>query len=393
MEFRIEKAAFLQGLYFAQGIADRKATMPILANVLMRTDGTDRVVVAATDLNLTVTTEILCEVTTEGGLTASARHLHEIIKALPGERLSLKRAENSYADITAGKVNYKVVGLPDRDFPKLPNPKEVTFHTISSSPLLDLINKTLFSISTDETRTHLNGVLFECDGVGDQTTARMVSTDGHRLSKCERPLPGGPKLMPGVLIPRRGLIELRRALESSAQVELGVLAGSLFVRTGNTVLTVRLTEAQFPPYDQVIPRDHQREAKVARDALHDALKRIVIVASEKTYGVRLSLTQNTLRIESDNPDLGQAREELEVSYGGTDFSIGFNAKYILDLLSEIDTPEILLHFNGELDPGVVRPGGSSKKPKEGEKDKGEATGASWNQPGNQYLGVIMPMRL
>ncbi len=375
MEFRIEKAAFLQGLYFAQGIADRKSTMPILANVLLRTDGPDRLLVAATDLNLTVTSEIPCEVTAEGGLTVAARHLHDIVKSLPGERLAIRRGDNNYAEITAGKVSYKVVGLPDRDFPKLPNYREVKFAKVDSAVLRDLISKTFFSVSTDETRAHLNGVLFECDGEGDKAAARMVSTDGHRLSKCERILPGGPKLVPGVLIPRRGLIELRRALEGTGQIELGIYSGNLFLRTGATVLTVRLNDAQFPPYDQVIPRDHQREVQVSHAGLLEALKRISLVASEKTYGVRLSLSKGSLSIESDNPDLGQGREELDVGYQGIDFTIGFNAKYVIELLSEIESPEVSLELNGELDPGLLRPADSQSK------------------PGNQYLGVIMPMRL
>jgi DNA polymerase-3 subunit beta len=375
MEFRIEKAAFLQGLYFAQGIADRKSTMPILANVLLRTDGPERLLVAATDLNLTVTSEIPCEVTGEGGLTVAARHLHDIVKSLPGERLTIRRTDNNYADISAGKVNYKVVGLPDRDFPKLPNHREVKFHKVDAAVLRDLINKTFFSVSTDETRAHLNGVLFECDGAGDKAVARMVSTDGHRLCKCERHLAGGPKLMPGVLIPRRGLIELRRALEGTSHIEIGVQSGNLFLRTGATVLTVRLNDAQFPPYEQVIPRDHQREATVSQGGLLDALKRISLVASEKTYGVRLSLGKGALRIESDNPDLGQGREELDVRYDGPDFTIGFNAKYLIELLTEMESPEVQIELNGELDPGLVRPADPQA------------------QPGNQYLGVIMPMRL
>ena len=375
MEFRIEKAAFLQGLYFAHGIADRKSTMPILANVLLRTDGPERLLVAATDLNLTVTSEIPCEVTGEGGLTVAAKHLHDIVKSLPGERLTIRRADNNYAEISAGKVNYKVVGLPDRDFPKLPNHREVKFAKIDAAVLRDLINKTFFSVSTDETRAHLNGVLFECDGAGDKASARMVSTDGHRLSKCERILAGGPKLLPGVLIPRRGLIEVRRALEGTSGIEMGVHSGNLFLRTGATVLTVRLNDAQFPPYDQVIPRDHQRQAVISQAGLLESLKRISLVASEKTWGVRMGLGKGSLRIESDNPDLGQGREELDVRYDGPEFTIGFNAKYLIELLTEMDSPEVQLELNGELDPGLLRPADPQAK------------------PGNQYLGVIMPMRL
>ena len=376
MEFRIEKAALLQALYYAQGIADRKSTMPILANVLLRSDGPDRITVAATDLNITVTTELPCEVTSEGGLTASAKHLHDIVKSLPSDKLSLRRADNNYAELVSGKANYKVVGLPDRDFPKLPPHKDVQFYRVDGAVLRDLIAKTFFSISADETRSHLNGVLLECDGDGAQAFARMVSTDGHRLSKCERPLPGAPKLMPGVVIPRRGLMELRRALEGSGgNVEIASHNQYFFLRTGATVLSVRLTEASFPPYEQVIPRDHQRRVVVKRSELFDALKRIVLVASEKTWGVRMNITSGQMRIESDNPDLGQGREELDVGYQGVDCNIGFNAKYMIELLSEIDTPEVQLELNGDLDPGVLRP-------------LDEKQGV-----GNQYLGVIMPMRL
>ncbi|HMU37464.1 MAG TPA: DNA polymerase III subunit beta [Pseudomonadota bacterium] len=376
MDFHIEKAAFLQALYYAQGIADRKSTMPILANVLLRSEGTDRITVAATDLNLTVTTELPCSVNREGGLTASAKHLHDLVKTLPSEKLHLRRADNNYAEIASGKASYKVVGLPDRDFPKLPSHKEVKFHKVDVAALRDMISKTMFSISTDETRSHLNGVLFECEGHDDLAFGRMVSTDGHRLSKCERPLPGAPRLKPGVVIPRRGIMEVRRAIESSnGSVEIAAQNQYFFLRTGATVLSVRLTEANFPPYSQVIPKDHQKQATVSTSQLLEALKRISLVASEKTWGVKLSLSNGAMRIESDNPDLGQGKEELDVTYQGEETVIGFNAKYMIELLSEMDTPEVQIELNGDLDPGLLRP----LDPKQG--------------VGNQYLGVIMPMRL
>ena len=173
MEFKIEKGTFLSGLYLAQGIADRKSTMPILANVLIRTEGKDTVLVAATDLNVTVTSELRATVAAEGGITLGAKNLHEIVRALPGDALSIKRTENQYAEIKAGKVDYKVVGMADRDFPKLLNHREVDFAKVDASTLRDMIAKTFFSISTDETRYHLNGVLFECDGEGAKARARM----------------------------------------------------------------------------------------------------------------------------------------------------------------------------------------------------------------------------
>src|SRR5690349_3051351 len=271
MEFKIEKASLLQGLYLAQGISDRKSTMPILANVLLRTDGKDRLLLAATDLNVTVTAELPCKVDKEGGLTVGAKHLHDIVKSLPGEALTLTRTENHYADIKAGKVEYKVVGMSDRDFPKLPNHREVKLVKIDAATLRDMIAKTFFSISTDETRYHLNGVLFECDG----KLGRMVSTDGHRLCKVERPLEGGPQLAQGIIVPRKGLMELRRALENAdGPVELGIHNGHVFVRVKQTALSVKLIDAQFPPYDQVIPKENEKVAVAPRLGLLEALRRI-----------------------------------------------------------------------------------------------------------------------
>lgn len=370
MNLSINKNTLLSGLHLAQGIADRKSTMPILANVLLRSDGKEKLLVAATDLSVTVTTELPAKVEREGGLTIAARHLHEIVKSLPGEEMSLERAENHYARIRAGKVEYNVVGMPDREFPKLPRHQEVHFSSIDANVFGDLIAKTFFSISTDETRYHLNGVLFECDGAGDKARALMVSTDGHRLSKVERTLPGGPRLAQGVIIPRKGLLELRKALEGASEVELGFHQGYLFARLGRTVLSIKLIDAQFPPYEQVIPKEQDKIAVLDRSAFLEALRRVSIMSSDKTYGIKFTLEPNVLRVQSDNPDLGQGREEIDVEYDGPALTIGFNARYFIELLGELQAQQVKLELSGELDPGVVRPAS-----------------------GEHYLGVIMPMRI
>ena len=370
MEFKIEKGTFLSGLYLAQGIADRKSTMPILANVLIRSAGKERILVAASDLNVTVTSELSAGVATEGGITLGARQLHEIVRSLPGETLVLRRADNEYTEIRAGRVEYKILGLADRDFPRLPDHREVELARVAASTLRDMIDKTYFSISTDDTRYHLNGVLFDCDGGGDKAQARMVSTDGHRLSKVVRALPGGPKVQ-GVIIPRKGLGEVKRAIEGvEGDLELGFHKGHVFFHTGATAISVKLIEAQFPPFEQVIPKESERLATMSKDALLEALKRIVIVASDKTSGVKLALSEGTLRISSENPDVGEGSEELEVRYHGQPLEIGFNARYLIDILNQVDAAEVRLELNGELDPGLVRP-----------------------LAGDDYVGVVMPMRI
>jgi DNA polymerase-3 subunit beta len=367
MDFHIEKNQLMRGLYLASGIADRKATMPILANVLLRTDGKERVLCAATDLNVAVMASLPARVETEGGLTVGARQFHEIVKGLSGDEVHVKRTEQSWAEIRGGRAEFKLVGMSDRDFPKLPAVSEAPLFKVDAAALRDMIAKTAFSISADETRQHLAGVLFESDG----QTGRMVSTDGHRLSKVGRELPGGPKLQAGVLIPRKGVGEIRRALEGrEGDSEIGVHQGHFVVRADGVALTIKLNEGQFPPYDQVIPKDNKHVVTVGRDELLEAFRRVAIMASDKTLGVRLAVDKGKLSIEADNPDLGNARERIEVAYKGPAVQAGFNARYFIDLLTEIGAAEVRLELEGELDPAVVRPA-----------------------DGSDYLGVIMPMRL
>lgn len=365
MEFRIQKAEFLKGLRIAQSIADRKSTMPMLANVLLRASGKNKLLVAATDLNVSISAELKSKNTAEGGLTVGAKALHDIIVNMPGDEVLLRRADNNWAEIKSGKVDYRLVGMPDRDFPKIPDHKDIEFHDVDAEVLREMIDRTLFSVCNDETRFHLNGVLFECDG----NRARMVSTDGHRLSKVERILPGAPKLTAGVIIPKKGVVEIKRVLEGTEKSSVAVKSPYVFVRGDDMTLAVKLIESQFPPYDQVIPKEHSKEVVIDRQQLLGALKRAQLMSSE-TRGVKFSVAKDGLVITSDNPDIGEVREELEAQYDGESVSIGFNPKYVIELLSQMATDQVSLALNGELDPGLLRPFSD-----------------------DDYLGVVMPMRI
>lgn len=366
MKLKAPKNQLLDALYYAQGIADRKATMPILANVLLRTDG-DSVIVAATDLNLTVNSEVAADISAPGEVTVPAKHLHDIVKGM-GDEVEIETLSNGQLAIRSGRAVYKVASLPARDFPKLPKMADVVFARVDASVMRDMLAKTFFSVSSDETRSHLNGVLFEC--MGD--SARMVSTDGHRLSLCERPLPGAQKMM--ALIPRRGLVEIRRALDDSGTVDIALHDFNVFVRTGATTLSVRINEAAFPPWQQVVPKASEREVTVKTAELLASMKRIMLVASEKTHGVRLAVTDGQIAIETDNPDLGDGRELLDAKLSGTPITIGFSGRYLIDVLQEVQAPEVKLSMGSDLDPVLLSPMDEGKN-------------------GNRALFVIMPMRL
>lgn len=365
MEFKINKTEFLRGLRLAQSIADRKSTMPMLANVLLHASGKDRLLVAATDLNVSVSAELSCKNVAPGGLTLGAKALHDIINSMPSDEVVLKRAENNWAEIRAGKVSYRLVGMPDRDFPKIPEHREADYSELEASVLREMIDRTLFSVSNDETRFHLNGVLFESDG----TVCRMVSTDGHRLAKIERNVEGAPPLTSGVIIPKKGVTEIKRILDNGERCELAVKTPYVFVRSSGITLAVKLIESQFPPYDAVIPKEHDRKVIVDRLRLLDALKRSQLMSSE-TRGVKFTLGEGSLLLTSDNPDLGEVREEIDAEYSGDALSIGFNGKYVVEFLSAMTADQVSLELKGELDPGLLRP-----------------------VSGDDYLGVVMPMRI
>jgi DNA polymerase III subunit beta len=367
MDFRIGKNDLLRGLYLTHGIADRKSTVPILANVLLRTEGKEKVVFAATDLKVAMMASSSVKVSDEGGITVGARQLYEIAKGLAGDEVRLERSDQNWLHISSGRSEFKVVGMSDRDYPKLPSVDEFATSKVESALIGEMIGKTIISVSQDETRPHLASVLFESDG----EKATMVSTDGHRLSKITKPMPGGPKLPAGVLLPRKGLGEIRRALEGGqAESEIAVDQGFFVLKAADMVLTVKLGEGQFPPYDQVIPKDNDKKVVVGREEFLDALKRVSIIASDKTWGIRFILEKGRIAIEADNPDLGNAKETLEADYKGAGLQIGFNARYFIDLLTEMGGKEVCLELGGDLDPALVKP-----------------------CDGSEYLGVIMPMRL
>jgi DNA polymerase-3 subunit beta len=367
MDFRIGKEDLLRGLYLTHGIADRKNTIPILANVLIRSSGQTNVVFAATDLKAAMTVSRPAKVTEEGGITVGARQLYEIVKGLGAGEVRLQRTEQNWLFVESGKTEFKVVGMSERDFPKLPSAEEVACSKVESALLREMIGKTLLSVSQDDTRPHLASIFFESDG----EKATMVSTDGHRLSKISCPMADGPRLSSGVLLPRKGVSEIRRVLEGDeGKCEIGVDQGLFVVKLSDVVLSVKLGEGSFPPYDQVIPKDNDKKLVVEREELLEALRRVSIIASDKTWGIRFLIEKGKLSIEADNPDLGNAKAKLDVAYKGAALQIGFNARYFIDVLGEMTAKEVTIELGADLDPALVKPCDDSN-----------------------YLGVIMPMRL
>ncbi len=379
MELSISKKSFLRGLSRTHGVADRKSSMPILSNLLLSAEGKNALRLSATDLYLGVGATVHAEIKKGGMVAVSARTLFDIVKNLPEGDVTWTVGENHAAEIKCGKVRYKIPGMPGEDFPPLPNPGKVEFVELDADVVGNLIAHTQFSMSADDTRPHLAGALFE----GDGKIVRMVTTDGHRLSKAEVKLgDGAPMLNFSMLVPNKGVVELKKLIEDAKSdrgkgeegpltVGVATAGGSAFFRRDDVQLSVKLADEQFPPYGKVIPQQQDRRVVMGRVQILEALRRISLVASDKSGGVRLGIEQGTLRITSENPDVGEGSEELDVDYAGSPLSIGFNARYLLDALSCMTSDEVALELSGELDPGVVKPLGEQV----------------------DYVGVIMPMRI
>ncbi len=368
MEFRIAADELKKALHRAGGIVERKATMPILSNVLITASKTG-VTVTAFDLDIGIVSDHAAEVLKPGAVTVSAKTLLDIVSLVPDASLTIKKLPNNYAEITSGAAHYKIVGMAPEEFPKLPKEENAPLVKLSGTVLLEMIKKTQYAISTDETRYILNGVFFEPREAGK---VRMVATDGHRLSLIERDLVGDFKLKSGVIIPRKGLFELKRLLEEApeAECQLGFAENSALFKKPGLSMVMRLIDGQFPEYQRVIPKEGEKQVLVNRGRFFDALKRIALLSADKSNAVRVALSDNLLRITANSPDLGEAKDDLEVAYRGASLTVGFNAKYILDVLGAMDSDEVSIELGDEHSPGVM------------------------HAPGDRsYTTVVMPMRV
>ncbi len=376
MDLVIPKKDLLRLVDRCQGVADKKSAMPALANILLAAEG-NTLRVAATDLYLSVSGQTGAEVATAGSVAVPAKDLRERVNAMPDGPVQVIATEGAHTTLKAvgSPRRYTLHGIPGGEFPQLPKPAPDAPSLQLPVELLSLlIARTHFSISSDETRPHVNSGLFEW--VGDRI--RLVSTDGHRLSKMEATVTG-TSATATMLIPLKAIIELRKLAEGArgekdaGMVTITQSGPNAFFTIAGMVFSVKLVDAQFPPYQAVIPALTDRALRAPRLAFADALRAVSLAASDRTGGVKLSVATNTLRITSESPESGSSFDELPVEYNGPELTIGFNAKYFLDVLAAIDDEEIILGVSGELDPAVLRPGT-------------EASDQS-------YVAVIMPMRI
>lgn len=359
MKLAIEKSELLKALGRLQAIVEKRNSMPILANVLLdaKKDGdSETLQFSATDLEVGIRALQPVEVEEPGSLTVGAKKFFEIVRELPDEKVQLESTANSYLDIRCGRSHFTLAGTAAEEYPALPefSPERPTI--LPSEILSGMIERTMYAASVDETRYNLNGVYFEVQK--DQSKLRMVATDGHRLAMVDRALPGAIEgLKSGVIIPRKGLAELKRLLDEddAAEVELAFEGNNGMARKGDVTLVMRLIEGEFPNYQQVVPSEPGIQLILDSDRLAKALRRVVLLSSERSRAVKLEITEGEAVVTSSNPDLGDARDEIDIDYAGEKVSIGFNARYVLDALASLHTKEVRLGLQGDLSPAVLVP--------------------------------------
>ncbi len=359
----------LDSLNKVHSVVEKRNTLQILSNVFLSAQN-DQLTVKATDLEVSIETSLPVQVLQPGRATVSAKNFLDIVKVLPEKEIHLHSKDNHWVGISCGKSTFNIMGLSPEDFPSLPSYSGKSAFKAKVETLQKMIDHTAYAVSVDETRYFMNGVFFESL---DSKKYIMVATDGHRLPYYEDfPFEGaGIPVTKGVIIPRKGVGEIRKVIEGAGPtVDMHLEGNHILVKTANTFLSVRLIDGQFPDYKQVIPNNSTRAVELDRAAFFDSLSRVSLLANEKSRGVKLYLSSGKVEISTSNPDMGEATEQLETPYKGEPLEIGFNAKYLQEALSVIQEPSVVFELNDRMSPGVIRVPGS-----------------------NQYLSVLMPMRL
>ncbi|MET0370854.1 MAG: DNA polymerase III subunit beta [Sphingobium sp.] len=374
MKATIERATLLKSLSHVQSVVERRNTIPILSNVLIEASADGAIKLMATDLDLQIVEIVSAQVEQAGATTISAHTLFDIARKLPeGSQVSLQAAEGKML-IQAGRARFNLSTLPRDDFPVIAEGDLPTSFELPAETLKQIIDKTRFAISTEETRYYLNGIYFhvtEDSGSAGQPVLKAAATDGHRLARVTFPRPDGAEGMPGIIIPRKCIAELRKLLdEVEGSVAIDLSASKIRFGLGNAILTSKLIDGTFPDYSRVIPTGNDKLLKIDPRSFEEGVDRVATIATEKTRAVKMSLDRDRITLSVTSPENGTAAEEVPGSFQGESFDIGFNARYLLDILGQIDGDLVELHLADAAAPTLIR-----------ENDRSAA------------LYVLMPMRV
>jgi DNA polymerase-3 subunit beta len=345
--------------------------MPILSNMLL-VAASNQVEIMATDLEIGLRGQYVADVEKPGAVTVAAKKMYEIVRELPENDIQIRVEENSWVKVISGHAQFKLVGLPKDEYPSMPDVTEEGMITIPAETLRDMIRKTLYAAGDNDARYVLNGLYVHLSPSKGGLNIRMVGTDGHRLSLIDRTVEAKHK-EEGVIVPKKAMMELRRLLEEDTaqeRLQFGFSKNHALFKRDGLVMVSKLIDGNYPNYQQVIPAQNTKKILISKDAFLHAVKRVSIMAKDKTNAVKLQLEKNSLLLSTNNPEVGEANEELSVEYTGDGLTIGFNSRYLLDVLTAMDREIISLELNDPLSPCLMK------------------------EEGNEgYRCVVMPMRV
>ncbi|MEC8137317.1 MAG: DNA polymerase III subunit beta, partial [Pseudomonadota bacterium] len=341
MKLNIERAALFRSLGHVQSIVERRNTIPILSNVLLTSDS-GQLSLTATDMDIAIVEGVDATIGTSGSTTAPAHTLYDIVRKLPdGAQIELDSGNgDGQMTIRAGRSEFTLQTLPTEDFPQTDGGDLPHQFVLSAAELRGLIDRTRFAISTEETRYYLNGIFMHTTSGDGGEVMRTVATDGHRLARVEMRVPEGATGMPGIIVPRKTVNELRKLIdEISGNISVALSDTSVRFAFGGAVLTSKLIDGTFPDYERVIPTENDKSLNVDCRSFADAVDRVATISTEKSRAVKLAAGNNNLVLTASSPDSGTAREEIEVDYNDSEIEIGFNARYLLDIAQQIEGDE------------------------------------------------------
>lgn len=374
MEIKIDRETLFKAISRVQGILEKRSHMPILSTVLLTTKG-NNLELSATDLEIGFQNSYPVEVIQPGSITISGKKLLDITRETNSPKIYISEKENNWVYISDSNAHYNLSCLPADEFPTLTEPEGTIMIDLDGKVLGEMISKTIYSVTIEEAGFKLSGIFMEKVDKGEEDFLRMTATDGHRLSLIDKKVPDVEKMEigSGVMIPKKGMVELNKLSSEEETILLGLKQNNLVAKKEKALIVIRLLETKFPDYKNVIPttdKDEKNIITINKQPLLDAMRRMMIIRSDQYQGVKMSVGKDYLEMTSVNPDLGNVEERVEVKYGGEPIDVGFNPKYFIDALQPMDSDTVYLNIKDQTGPCLIT----------GDQDEG-------------FLGLIMPMRL
>lgn len=351
MKIKLEKDQIVSGIQVVQNIVSTKATLPILSNMLLETRG-NKINLNTTDLDIGISCEIPVETIEEGAITIPAKRFSDIVRELPSGEIVISAKKNNQVDIEGIKCRFKLTGLPKDEFPKFPEFKDKEVIKISQATFKEMIRMTAFSVSHEESRYVLNGILLEIS----EDTIRMVATDGRRLAKIEKKLDAPIKKEVKVIVPIKAVQEILRNLSDEGTISFITGTNQVLFDINGTLIATRIIEGEFPNYGQVIPKPVSPKIKVNTESFLSAIRRANLLATPDFQAIKFEVFTDKLVISKTTPDVGESREEVPIEYGGKELIVGFNPQYLIDMLKNISEESIEMELTGADKAGVIRMG-------------------------------------